>query len=948
MLVISYKRWVAFAVIAQIMFLSPAQAGDEATNQSADDHGELAVNQAQSHSTPAQGQKAHTQPQDQSVDVQTLAPVTVTGSLLRMNVDEQKALPLTTLSATALQELNATTPQTAIGLIPQNQYAAQANTSVGSGTAFATYANLRSLGSDRTLVLFDGERVADDPYQDQGVNLNTLPLAALDRVEVLADGASSIYGSDAIAGVVNFIPKEEFYGVKVSASGTEPELKGGGGSGYISGVAGLGSLENDHWNFYVAGTWHHQSALLDPDRSFADNSYIPSLGFNRLQSTDFPGNYTQVGTLSSAVNPFYPACNPPISVPDGGSLGATSCGMSTPEDGTDAIPEDVQYSGLARGTVEFGDQRVTVQYFRASDDLTDALAPVALNGVAMTPNNPYFPGEGITPGTPGLNPAKSITAYFRLQPAGSSTLGVLNVTDRLDVKMQGHALGWGYSLWGLRSLSTADLSFDSGYVDIAAIKNGLTGADGAPFINPFGAQSAAGRAYIDDNVLTGPMQYARSELDMAGAQISRDIARLPAGPVILALATSGRYDYVSFVSNPIVTEAVGSGVSAQNVAGHRSDVSVTGEMNVPIVNHLDLDASGRFDRYSDIGDTANPNVSLRYEPVRRVVLRTSFGTGFFAPTLFNIDSPISYPVTSTRNNDPVLCPGGVPDMAAGAVAVRDCNALFPTETGGNQHLQPETSTDYSVGGVLQVTSRASIGVDYYNYLVEHSLGTLTNSTIVGDPAKYGDLIVRCDQASAAVLPQLTTCADTAGNPIAYTVGTELNLGDTRTSGLDLTAQWSGGDTPVGRFAFSYHGTYVLQYKTQLQPGGMFVSQLGQYNSGFPVIRYSHLAEVTWRIPHWSAQLSNRFESGYDDCNAQCSVQPAYFNYVGLYSLWNASIGYSGIRNLSLRFLVTNLFDTNPPFTNKNTGLGFGYDERFTDPLGRAFTLSAVYSLGAGE
>jgi iron complex outermembrane receptor protein len=916
----------------QATLLSPAWAAND--------------NQAQSQST----QVASTGPQDQSADagVETLQTVTVTGSLLRMSVDQEKALPLTTLNATALQDLNATTPQAAVGLIAQNQYSVQSNTSLGSGTAYASYADLRSLGSQRTLVLFDGQRVADDPYQDEGVNLNTLPLALLDRVEVLADGASALYGSDAIAGVVNFIPKQQFSGLNLNVSGTDPQLKGGGGSTYASAAAGFGSLESDHWNFYVGGTWHRQSALSEADRSFTDTGYLPGADFNRLGATAFPGNYTQKGTIASSVNPSFPTCNPPISIPDGGIFGADSCGFNGPEDGTSAFPQDIEYSGIARGTAEFGDQRLTLQYFRAYDDLTDTSAPGALNGVPMTPNNPYFPGEGITPGAPGLNPAIPITVYFRLQPAGFNRNEAFNVTDRLDAKLEGHALGWSYSLWALRSLSTVDVSFDGGIVNVPALENGLTGAGGAPFINPFGAQSAAGQAYFDDNLLRGPMQYGRSELDMAGAQISRDIFDLPAGPVALALATSGRYDYLSFVSSPRVAEAIGSGISSQNVAGHRTDVSVTGELNVPIVNHLDLDASGRFDRYSDVGDTANPNVSLRYRPVQRLMLRTSFGEGFFAPTLFNVDAPISYPTTTSRNNDPVLCPGGVPNLAAGAEPVRDCNALYPVQTGGNRSLQPEKSINYGFGGVLQVTRRASIGVDYYNYLVEDTIGTLTNATIFGNGAKYGDLFIRCSQVPASVLPLLTTCKDTTGDPIGYTVGTLLNLGDTRTSGLDLTAQWSGAETRVGTFAFDYHGTYVLQYKTQLEPEGTFVSQAGQYANGFPVIKYSHLATASWRITHWSAQLSNRFESGYDDCNAACAIAPAYFNYVGSYSLWDISLGYRGIRNLSLKFLVTNLFNTDPPFTNKNTALGSGYDERFTDPLGRAFTLSAAYSIGAGE
>ncbi len=910
----NYRYWAAVGLASQMILIPRAWP---------DDHG--------------QDQGAADQPQ--------LAEVVVTGSLLKLNIDQESALPLTTLSAGTLQSLNATTPQAAVGLISQNQYAATSNTTVGSGTAFASYANLRSLGSSRTLVLFDGERVANDPYQDLGVNLDTIPLALLDRVEVLADGASAIYGSDAIAGVVNLIPRQEFSGANVTVSGTGLQEKGGGGSTYVDAAAGIGSLSEDHWNLYVGGTWRRQTALSEADRSFTDVSYIPSRGYNRLATTAFPGNYTQSGTLLSSVNPAYPACNRPTTVPDGGIFGPNSCGFDTAAYGIDAIPDNVQYSALARATVQAGGVRATVQYFRAYDDIVDSISPVALNGVPMTPNNPYFPGEGITPGTPGLNPTAPITAYFRLLPAGPSTSNVLTVTDRLDGKLQGTALGWDYELWALRSISTVDFRFAGGYEDIPAIKEGLTGANGAPFINPFGPQSTAGQMFIEQNALRGVMQYARSELDMVGAQISRDIVSLPAGPVALALATSGRYDDASFSSNPVLSGAIGSALSPRNTEGHRNIASLTGQIDVPITERLDLDAAGRFDRYSDVGDTTNPQVSLRYRPLKRMLLRTSYGRGFRAPTLYDVDAPLAFPVSSSRNNDPVLCPGGVPDLAAGAVPSRDCRALFPTETGGNIHLQPERSTTYGVGGVVQVTRSFSAGVDYFNYRVDQSIGTLTNTVILGNPAKYGSLIVRCSEVAAAQLPLLTTCSDPAGNPIGYTVGTELNLGETKTSGLDFTSQWSGVDTKFGRFAFSYQGTYVLKHEYQLERGGPFFSSRGQYFAGFPVIKYSHLTSVTWQLPTWSTQLSNRFESGYTDCNAGCLVTPTFFNSVGSYSLWNLSLAYTGLPNLTVRFLVTNMFNTDPPFTNKNTGLGFGYDERFTDPLGRAFTLSLHYEFG---
>jgi iron complex outermembrane receptor protein len=462
----------------------------------------------------------------------------------------------------------------------------------------------------------------------------------------------------------------------------------------------------------------------------------------------------------------------------------------------------------------------------------------------------------------------------------------------VDVKLQGAELGWNYNLYLLRSISSVNFGFGDGYENVPAVEKGLTGASGAAFLNPFGPQSAAGQAYLDENALRGPMQYARSQLDAAGLQINREILHLPAGPVALALGVEGRHEEASFETNPLASSAIGSGLAVTNESGDRSIGAVMGEVRIPLAAKLDLDASGRFDHYSDVGNTSNPKVSLRYQPLRRLLLRASYGTAFRAPTLYDIHAPVAYSVSSTRNNDPVLCPGGVPDVAAGAIQTRDCDTTFDNETGGNPNLLPEQSTSYDFGSVVQITRTLSIGVDYYRYLLRESISTLTNTAILEHPAQFGDLIVRCSQVPGSELSIYTTCDNPAGDPIAYTVGTGLNLGDTRTSGLDLTMQWSSGETRFGEWVLSYNATDVLDYAYQLQPYGPFYNADGQYSvNGFPVIRYSQFASLSWQSHAWMSQLSNRLESGYTDCNAQCGIAPAYFNRVGVYSLWNLSFGY---------------------------------------------------------
>ena len=875
-----------------------------------------------------------------------IVEVVITGSLIKRQIDRETAVPITTIGADALLKANATTPQAVVGLITQNQYSAISNTSVLSGTGFATYANLRALGSPRTLVLFDGQRVVNQPYQGLGVDLNTIPLALLDRVEVLTDGASSIYGSDAIAGVVNFIPKAEYAGASITVSGTEPQLSGGGASRNASAAVGFGSLKDDRWNAYVASTWHRTTALSLAERRFTNTNYIPSRGWNRLNVTTFPANYSQAATRISSVNPTFPACNPPSSVPNA-AFGAAACGFDSatlPSLAPQAIPDQEQYSFFARARFRVGEEVATVQYFRGYDDVTSTIAPVSLANLTMTPNNPYYPGKGITPGTAGLNPALPITLNWRVTAAGASVVRPLTIADRLDANLLGQAAGWDYKLWALQSTSSLNLRFLGGYVDVPNIRNGLIGAAGAPFLNPFGAQSATGAQFIQANVLTGIMQHAESKLMMFGLQFNRNIFSLPAGPVPFALAAEIKRERVSFSNSPILRNAIGSGIeTARDASAKRRVSSATAEIDLPIVNHVDLNVSARYDDYDDVGATFNPKVALRFQPVKQLLLRASYNTGFRAPTLYNIYGPLAIPLGNARNNDPVLCPGGVPNLSAGAVQSRDCNVTFPQSTGGNPRLKPEESHAFGLGAVIQITRSTSIGLDYFNYRLDKSIGTLSDTVILTNATKYAELIVRCNDVASSVLPLLPNCNNRTGNPVAYTIGTGLNLGKLNTSGVDATMQWSSGETRLGRFGFDYRGTRVLKYEYQLQPGGPFFSSNGQYFNGFPVIRYTHQAAVRWNGAAWSADVSNRFESAYTDCNAGCNISSAFFNRVGSYSLWNASLTYAPTRSLSVSALVTNVLNTEPNFSNKNSGQGSGYDERFTDPLGRAYTLRFSYN-----
>ena len=229
--------------------------------------------------------------------------VEITGSSIK-RINSETALPVTILRVDDLAKAGVTSAEQALAFIASNQSSVTSTVSVGASNGGAAFADLRGLGPARTLVLLNGKRIVSNPYNggDSAVDLNTIPFGAVERIEVLNDGASAIYGSDAIAGVVNFITRNEYQGVTLNGSITEPTSSGGGRNYDLGITGGYGSLTEQGWNIFGGITYRKQEALKATDRSFASTAYIPSRGVDKTSGTTFPGNYVQSG-LEGTFNP---------------------------------------------------------------------------------------------------------------------------------------------------------------------------------------------------------------------------------------------------------------------------------------------------------------------------------------------------------------------------------------------------------------------------------------------------------------------------------------------------------------------------------------------------------------------------------------------------------------------------------------------------------------------
>ena len=894
--------------------------------------------------------------------------IEITGSLIR-RIASEAATQVVTLNIEELQKSGVTNAEQAVRFITQQQGGTVTSASVSGTNGAAAYADLRSLGASRTLVLLNGKRVAANPFAVVGTDLNSLPLSAIARIETLPDGASAIYGTDAIAGVINFITRKDYKGVTIGATVQKTE-NGGGDVGSATLLGGFGDLATQGWNIYGGLNIRKQDPMRGTEREFSSTSYQPENGFNGTSPTAFPANVSQ-GSVNR--NPYAPGCLPPgsISIPEasGALIGQRIRCFADTQIFTNTVPLQEQNSLFLKGTLALGnDNTASVEYFRSNNLVRSLIAPSPEGGLTITPLSPYFPGRGITPAIPGLNPAANASISWRTVPLGSRSGEQDNVTQRLTAGVEGSVAGWDYQANVLASNAKVENSFLNGYPKTQPLRNGVSGCavalvanvcppgqqltyNGAPlFLNPFGEATAQELAYLQENQVLGKVQDGESKATAITATVSRAIGRLGGGDAVLALNAESRKEEMVYNTDiPKVSQAASSGLAGSGALrqGDRDIQAISLETSLPLMKGLELGLSVRYDKYSDFGNTTNPKVSIRYQPTEALLIRGSANTGFAAPSLYNLYLPNSTTFTGTRYDDPVLCPGGTVNPVGG-VASRDCGLQFQQLQGGNAGLTAETSKAWTLGMVLQPTANLTVGFDYWTYKIKDSISVIGEQSIFADPTKYANLFVRCSQTDAARRAAIGACQIPSGDPLAYIINTYLNLGGVETNGIDLQASASSGATSAGRFTASFRSTYVTKYRFQIEPGGAWFNPLGNYSPQFggPVIRYQQVVTVGWEHGNWSTLVANRYLNGYRDQNTQgrpFNVAPFNDRKVEEYSTFDVSLTYKGVKNMTLAAGIQNVFDTDPPFTNQSARFqARGYDDRFHNPLGRTYQLSAKY------
>ncbi len=823
-------------------------------------------------------------------------------------LDAETALPVQVIRRDAIERSGVQTTEELLARISANVGGQTVAMGLGSADTLGfSGASLRGLGSAETLVLLNGRRLANYAFTSTsgpGVDLNAIPLAAIDRVEVLKDGASALYGSDAIAGVINFVTRQDYGGADASLSYAWPRA-GGGERARATFGAGTGTVETDGYNAFVVVDLQKGWHLRAIDRDFASTGYRPDLGITNLSPASFPANIpTRVNGRTVLVNPAAPECTP-LTVPQG-----RACGFD-PSKVIDLVPPSRQANLLGRGTLRVAPE--TDAYAEVSAAWSQILYNAAPTPVYqrqsahntpynLPPSSPYYPTR--------LGFSGDLPVAYRTVELGPRQTEVTSTNTRVLVGLNSSRAGW--DLDGAVALN--DSRSTQRYLDGMVDELMMSQAIATGLVNPFGPSGPEGLALLQGAQIHGIARLARGTTQAADLRASRDLTTLAGGALGFATGIELRHEDLRDETTSLLDHDVVGGGSSPPKHGQRNVQAAFVELVAPFAKGIELQAAARLDHYSDFGTTVNPKLALRVQPAPDWLLRASVGRGFRAPSLPELYTQQSKAITElTDTPDPVRCPVTGLDS--------DCAPVVTMVSGGNPRLEPQTSVQADLGLVAIPRAGWQASVDLWAIRVKDIIGSLNPEDVLADIPRYeGRNIVRGPVDPA--YPNLP-------GPMIGVVTVNENLGDWRVDGADLSLAMQPLATPYGRFGARLDGTWFHRARQEIFVGNE-VDLIGRL-----VPRWKHALTLTADGGPWKATLSNLFRRGYVDENPLPDGSP---RKVADYSVWDGQIAFAVSREIQLSLSVHNLFDRPPPTSNQSVLFQQGYDPIYADPLGRTWTL----------
>lgn len=894
--------------------------------------------------------------------------IEVTGSNIK-RVQDEGALPVQVITKDEIDRAGITSAEQLIATLSANgnspdnmssNVAFSVNATENRNANSVSAANLRGLGASSTLVLLNGRRVSTNGSRGNTVDLNSIPLAAVQRVEILKDGASAIYGTDAIGGVINFILRKDFSGLDVTAF-TDMTQDGGGNITRGSVVFGAGDTAKDGYNFLINYTVDRQEMLRGRDRSFV-NGHQPDRGLTPdTGGTTFATINNAAGTAMSGNPSSSPNINGIYTLPVS-NIFMNRANLLSFQGRCDTLPDTQQYRAdvlgpafynSARGCAfDYGKQRVLLQpvdrqnlvargtfaisanhtayaeLVGSQTEATNRFEPLQIT--ASTGNNNLYPVNGpfyldMRQYIPTYNVNLPIAYRWRCEPCGPRESQNKAVAGRGLIGIDGVIGSWDYKVGYSMAKSTSSSRLTNGYFFTqplyALMRSGILN----PFALPGQGQSQAALDQLAAASAVGRSLFGgESRVRQFDASISGEVFKLPAGSVAVALGTDIRKESFKF-SDSSTSEAILSAPFDSNIGlRSRTIVATYAEVLVPVFRNFEVSAALRHDDYSDFGGSTNPKYSFRFTPFKSLLIRGSYGEGFRAPSFFQLYSPQSSSPLSTNINDPVLC-------QTFSASNPNCGIRVDQITGGNPDLQPETSKQGSIGLVFAPLDWLTLNIDWWK--VErrqriYQLGVLGNDGVLANYETFPNSFIRRADGSLEAIRAGYVNAD----------GDNVN-------GIDIGLQASQR-LYGGRISFGLDGTFMRSFESRIFVTRPFQELVnGPWDANNLVVRWKHSMRVTYSKGPWSGTLSNSYTGSYNNFRPDgVAFAPNWNPRVKAYNIFNASATYTGIKNVTATVGVKNLLNTDPPFTSANVDFlaSTAWDSRVADPRGRAVTVRLNY------
>ncbi len=922
-------------------------------------------------------------------DVQQGERVEVTGSNIR-RVQSETASPVQTLTREDLDRSGKTTVAELMQTLAiDNQ--GSVPTTFGNGFApGGSGISLRGLGVGATLVLLNGRRVAPYPLADDGTktytDLNLIPIEAVERVEILKDGGSAIYGSDAIAGVVNIILRKDFSGFVARAQVGQSLEYGDGRDTDISLMGGFGNLDTDRFNVFGNFEYRKKEPIQLNNRTDRDRVGKTDLrgdGFTSSDTTAGGGGAGGTGAIlsgrtaggSSIIgnvrNPntllYYSrddlsgatgfqrqfpgaACSQFTGHAQGDPRG--SCLIDATQQYSQVIPKSEDYNFYARGTLKLTDNLTAYLEGNYYDNRSRSQStPSGVNGSPSSPTIVNTQNAILGANHPD-NPYFGSTARLRYlaTDVGPRRSAIDSHFSRVLAGIRGTALGWDFdagAMWSQYKLTERRTGYLQSDVLTALLNPTAANQAAARATSAAYAALPAGTFYrIGENAGLNPAAVysalspgisseASSETELVDFKASRELFNLPGGPLGFAFGAEGRHEsnYLTPTTGTERANIVGLGYSAYGQS--RNIGAVYAEAVAPVVKWVELTAAGRYDHYNDFGGAFTPKGGIKITPIEQVAFRGTFSRGFRAP---NAPETGGGTAAFSTSSDPVRCGLGVTAAcSSSSVAV---------VSSGNPNLQPEHSKVYTGGIVLDPTRYTTMSADYFKIIRK-------NEIIAGSGSNASNILAgNVTRDPTNVQPGI------AGDPGALVniLLPYVNSSRTTVRGVDVDFRQ---DLPIGaswgKLSLGAHWTHLFQYQVIDNEGNIseYAGSHGNCNVtnciGTPADRVN--ADLTYKlgnvtvstIMNYRASIQNRETKNAPDCETLVGDSDNPGNCrIGSFTTFDLTARWQVTRNWEAFGTVQNLFDKKPPYDPTSYGAVNYNPLDYAGAVGRFFSVGARY------